>query len=110
MKSSIFSFIITILAWELATAEDKNEKENTNQANNSSRYEAVVRIENSSLNPKMITDSYKNKIKKLSKIAKKRNQTISQLAIAWVLRHQSMTSALIGARNVNQLDECLVSL
>ena len=51
MKSSIFSFIITILAWELATAEDKNEKENTNQANNSSRYEAVVRIENSSLNP-----------------------------------------------------------
>ena len=51
MKSSIFSFIITILAWELATAENKNEKENTNQANNSSRYEAVVRIENSSLNP-----------------------------------------------------------
>ncbi len=67
-------------------------------------------FENSSLNPKMITDSYKNKIKKLSKIAKKRNQTISQLAIAWVLRHQSMTSALIGARNVNQLDECLDSL
>ena len=51
MKSSIFSFIITILAWDLATAENKNEKENTNQANNSSRYEAVVRIENSSLNP-----------------------------------------------------------
>ncbi|MDB4720997.1 serine protease [Verrucomicrobiales bacterium] len=51
MKSSIFSFIITILAWNLATAENKNEKENTNQANNSSRYEAVVRIENSSLNP-----------------------------------------------------------
>ena len=51
MKSSIFSFIITILAWDLAAAEDKNEKENTNQTNNSSRYEAVVRIENSSLNP-----------------------------------------------------------
>ncbi|MDE0569745.1 MAG: trypsin-like peptidase domain-containing protein [Verrucomicrobiales bacterium] len=51
MKSPIFSFIITTLAWGLAPAQDKNEKENTNQANNSSRYEAVVRIENSSLNP-----------------------------------------------------------
>ena len=51
MKSPIFCFIITILVWNLATAQEKNEKENTNQANKSARYEAVVRIENSSLNP-----------------------------------------------------------
>jgi len=66
--------------------------------------------ENSSLDPKMITNSYKYKIKYLSDIAKKRRQTISQLAIAWVLRHKNMTSALIGARTVKQLDECLDSL
>ena len=32
------------------------------------------------------------------------------MAIAWVLRHPTMTSALIGARTVKQLDECLDSL
>ena len=46
----------------------------------------------------------------LAKIAKKRGQTISQMALAWVLRHSTMTSALIGARTVKQLDECLDSL
>ena len=66
--------------------------------------------ENSSLDPKMITKSYKYKIKNLSDIAKKRGQTVSQLAIAWVLRHKTMTSALIGTRTVKQLDECLDSL
>ena len=65
---------------------------------------------NSSLDKKMITKSYLYKIHNLSKIAKKRNQTISQMALAWVLRHPSMTSALIGARTVKQLDECLDSL
>ena len=31
------------------------------------------------------------------------------MAISWVLRHKNMTSALIGARTVKQLDECLDS-
>ncbi len=66
--------------------------------------------ENSSLDKKTITDSYIKKIKGLSKIARNRGQTVSQLAIAWVLRHKTMTSALIGSRTVRQLDECLDSL
>ena len=66
--------------------------------------------ENSSLDRRMITKSYKYKIKNLSDIAKKRRQTVSQLAIAWILRHKTMTSALIGARTVKQLDECMDSL
>ena len=66
--------------------------------------------ENSSLNKKMITKSYIFKMTNLDKIAKKRGQTISQMALAWVLRHPTMTSALIGARTVKQLDECLDSL
>ena len=66
--------------------------------------------ENSSLDKKMITKAYLKKISNLSKIAKKRNQTVSQMALAWVLRHPNMTSALIGSRTVKQLDECLDSL
>ena len=66
--------------------------------------------ENSSLDKKMLTKSYINKITKLSKIAKNRGQSISQMALAWVLRHKNMASALVGARTVKQLDECLDSL
>ena len=66
--------------------------------------------ENSSLDKKMITKSYLSKISNLSKMAKKRGQTLSQMALAWVLRHPTMTSALIGARTIKQLDECLDSL
>ena len=66
--------------------------------------------ENSSLSPQLITKSYKEKIINLKKIANKRNQTISQMALSWVLRHKEVTSALIGARTLKQLDECLDSL
>ena len=66
--------------------------------------------ENSSLNPKLITKGYKKKIINLKKIANRRNQTISQMALSWVLRHKEITSALIGARTLKQLDECLDSL
>ncbi len=65
---------------------------------------------NSSLDKKMITNSYLSKIANLAKIAKKRNQSLPQMAIAWTLRHSNMTSALIGARTIKQLDECLDSL
>ena len=66
--------------------------------------------EDTSLSPKLITKSYKEKIINLKKIADKRNQTISQMALSWVLRHKEVTSALIGARTLKQLDECLDSL
>ena len=70
----------------------------------------VSRIsDNSSLDKKMITKNYLVKIKELTKIAKKRGQSLPQMALSWVLRHQTMTSALIGARTVKQLDECLDS-
>ena len=66
--------------------------------------------ENSSLDKNNITKIYIKKIKGLSKIARNRDQTLSQLAIAWILRHKTMTSALIGSRTVKQLNECLDSL
>ena len=57
----------------------------------------------------MITKKYLIKIKELTKIANRREQSLPQMALAWILRHPTMTSALIGARTVKQLDECLDS-
>ena len=46
-------------------------------------------------------------VRALNDMAKARGQTLAQMAIAWVLRDQRVTSALIGARNVEQLDDSL---
>jgi len=47
------------------------------------------------------------RIRALNEIAKKRGQSLAQMAIAWVLRDPRVTSALIGARTVEQLDDSL---
>jgi len=47
------------------------------------------------------------RVRELNEIAHERGQTLAQMAIAWVLRDQRVTSALIGARNVEQLDNSL---
>ena len=48
-----------------------------------------------------------DRVRGLNEIAKARGQSLGQMAIAWVLRDQRVTSALIGARNVAQLDNSL---
>ena len=58
-----------------------------------------------SLAPKVLTA-----VDALSKIAKARRQTMSQLALAWVLRRKEVTSALIGVRTLEQLKDCLGAL
>jgi len=50
------------------------------------------------------------RIRSLNGIAERRGQTLSQLALAWVLRDRRVTSALIGASSVKQLDENLDAL
>ncbi|HZY74017.1 MAG TPA: L-glyceraldehyde 3-phosphate reductase [Edaphobacter sp.] len=47
------------------------------------------------------------RVRALNEIAQGRGQTLAQMAIAWVLRDPRITSALIGARNVEQLDNSL---
>jgi len=47
------------------------------------------------------------RVRALNEIAKERGQSLAQMAIAWVLRDKRVTSALIGARNVEQLDNSL---
>jgi L-glyceraldehyde 3-phosphate reductase len=51
-----------------------------------------------------------DRVRQLNEIAKGRGQSLAQMAIAWVLRDQRVTSALIGARNVEQLDNSLDAL
>src|SRR5579863_621100 len=57
-----------------------------------------------------LSDEKLNRVRALSEIAKKRGQSLAQMAIAWVLRDKRVTSALIGARNVEQLDNSLDAL
>ena len=47
------------------------------------------------------------KTKKLNDIAQSRGQTLAQMSLAWVLRHKTVTSALIGASKVSQVDNCV---
>jgi len=60
-----------------------------------------------SLSQTMLTDQNLTAIRALDAIASKRGQTLAQMAIAWVLRDPRVTSALIGARTVEQLDDSL---
>ncbi|MCB0192249.1 MAG: L-glyceraldehyde 3-phosphate reductase [Anaerolineae bacterium] len=50
------------------------------------------------------------KVRELREIAQARGQTMAQLAIAWVLRHPGMTSALIGASRVSQIEDAVSAL
>jgi L-glyceraldehyde 3-phosphate reductase len=64
----------------------------------------------SSLRQAWLTDENIGQIRDLNDIAKDRGQSLAQMAIAWTLRDRRVTSALIGARNVEQLDENLDAL
>ncbi len=59
------------------------------------------------LRPDDITDAVVAKAKKLNDLAQSRGQTLAQMALAWVLRHKVVTSALIGASRVSQVDDCV---
>src|SRR5574341_418189 len=50
------------------------------------------------------------KVKKLNELAKQRGESLAQMAIAWVLRKPAVTSALIGASNVKQLEDNLAAV
>ena len=59
------------------------------------------------LKPAQITDDKIDKVKKLNELAQSREQTLAQMALAWVLRHETMTSVLIGASKVSQIEEAV---
>ena len=60
-----------------------------------------------SLNPNMLSDRAIENIRKLDDIAKRRGQTLAQMALAWVLRDGGITTALIGASKPSQVVDCV---
>jgi L-glyceraldehyde 3-phosphate reductase len=58
----------------------------------------------------MITDENLGRVRALSEIAKRRGQSLAQLAVAWALRDPRVTSALLGASSVNQLEQNVAAL
>jgi L-glyceraldehyde 3-phosphate reductase len=63
-----------------------------------------------SLSQAMLSEENVAKIRSLNEIAKRRGQTLAQMAIAWVLRDPVVTSALVGASRVKQLEDNVAAL
>lgn len=59
------------------------------------------------LNPDQLTDEKLAKVRKLNDLAIRRGQKLSQMALAWVLRGDKVTSVLIGASKTSQLDDAV---
>ncbi len=62
------------------------------------------------LRPQHVTEDKLAKVRRLNEIATARGQTMAQLALAWVLRHSTVTSALIGASKVSQIEDAVGAL
>jgi L-glyceraldehyde 3-phosphate reductase len=56
-----------------------------------------------------LTDAYLDRARALNEIAAARGQSLAQLALTWVLRHPQVTSALIGASSVAQLENSVAA-
>jgi L-glyceraldehyde 3-phosphate reductase len=66
--------------------------------------------EHGALRPEQLTEERLEQIRQLDAIAQQRGQTLAQMAVAWVLRHPTMTSALIGASTVQQVEDNVAAL
>jgi len=64
----------------------------------------------STLSPDLITDENLEKIRGLNEIAAGRGQSLAQMALAWTLRDPRVTSALVGASSVSQLETNVAAL
>jgi L-glyceraldehyde 3-phosphate reductase len=64
----------------------------------------------SSLSPDLLTPEVLEKIRALNEIAGRRGQSLAQMAVAWVLRDERVTSALVGASSVAQLEANVAAL
>lgn len=66
--------------------------------------------ENSFLNREDITQKKRAKIEQLNNLARQRGQSLAQMAIAWLLRQKAVTSVLVGASKVSQIEENVTAL
>ena len=66
--------------------------------------------EGTALSPERLTEESLAKVRALNEIAARRGQSLAQMAIAWVLRDPRVTSALVGASSVEQLEANVAAL
>lgn len=66
--------------------------------------------EHGALRRETVSDDKLAQVRQLNDLAQKRGQTLAQLAIAWTLRHPGMTSALVGASRVSQVEDNVAAL
>jgi L-glyceraldehyde 3-phosphate reductase len=57
-----------------------------------------------------VTDDVVGRVRALNDLARARGQSLAQMALAWVLRHTTVTSALVGASRVAQIEDCVAAL
>ncbi|KXI30840.1 L-glyceraldehyde 3-phosphate reductase [Paraglaciecola hydrolytica] len=62
------------------------------------------------LNAEHLTQDKIAKVQKLNEIAKLRGQSLAQMALAWVLNNPAVTSSIIGASKVSQIEDCVKAL
>ncbi|NLC53610.1 MAG: L-glyceraldehyde 3-phosphate reductase, partial [Firmicutes bacterium] len=62
------------------------------------------------LTPQDITEVKIARVRRLNELASARGQTLAQMAIAWLLREEQLTSVLIGASKVSQIEDCVGTL
>jgi L-glyceraldehyde 3-phosphate reductase len=62
------------------------------------------------LRPQHITEERLAKVRRLNQVAQGRGQSLAQMALAWVLRHSEVTSALVGASSVAQINDAVETL
>lgn len=62
------------------------------------------------MNQSELTEAVLTKVRKLQQLADERGQKLSQMALAWVLRKETVTSALIGASKTSQIDDAVGAL
>ncbi|MCH2095149.1 MAG: L-glyceraldehyde 3-phosphate reductase [Rhodobacteraceae bacterium] len=67
-------------------------------------------VQGKSLFPDWLSETALDKIRGLDALARSRGQSLAQMAIAWVLRHGRVTSALIGASRPEQIEDCVGAL
>lgn len=64
-------------------------------------------LENGAINKSQVTDEAIKKIKKLNEVAAKRNQSLAQMALAWILKDERITSVILGASKTGQVTDAI---
>jgi L-glyceraldehyde 3-phosphate reductase len=70
----------------------------------------AARSEQIYLNQDNIEQAKVDKVIQLNHIAEQRDQSLAQMAVAWVLNNSAVTSAIIGASKVSQIEDCVAAL